>query len=69
MASAPSYDLIYILTDEMLFPDGEPDDCLASAPDTLNYPGLPLTREEGQDRRVAWPYARIAGRSSIRRNC
>jgi|GEM_PF-2627678 len=64
MASAPAYDLFYMITGEMLFPDGEQDDRSASEP-----PALSRCKDEGRARRVIWPYARIACRSSVKGNC
>jgi hypothetical protein len=69
MASVESSNILYLISDEMLFPDEELEDGLASGPQMLNTTESSAFLEEGRPRRVFWPYARIACRSSVRGNC
>ena len=69
MASAAGYDIFYIITTEMLPPEGEAEDSWASEPQTLNQVGLSGFQEEGQARKVVWLFARISCRSSVKGNC
>ncbi len=69
MASAPTYDLFYMIIGEMLFPPGEHEDDVASEPQDPYHFVLSGCHDEGRARRVVWPYARIACRSSFKGNC
>ncbi len=69
MASAPGYFLFYIVTQELLFPDDEPELGWSSDLSFPDHQEFSDRLDAGRARRVFWPYARLTCRSSIRGNC
>jgi hypothetical protein len=69
MASAPDYFLFTVVTQEILFPDDEPELGWSFEPSFPDYPELSDSLDAGRARRVLWPYARLTCRSSVRGNC
>jgi hypothetical protein len=67
MASASDCGILYLITDELMVPQGEHQDGLASGPQALF--GLSAFQEGSQPRWVFGPYARITSRSSLKGNC
>lgn len=69
MASVEDGTILYLIADQILYPDMEQEESLAPGSETLNSPeplGFPVA---DRTRRVFRPFSRMAGRSSVRGNC